>query len=189
MTDDVPARKEKLRIAIIAARKSLSGDDRRLAGEAIAAQGLAQWRGAATIAAYLSVRTEPPTGGLLDSLAANGTRLLLPVIEGASLDWAVYDGSRTMTAGPLGISEPIGARLGTDAVLEAEIVVVPAFAVDRAGHRLGRGRGYYDRGLVGVCAPIVAVLYDAELIEEVPAEPHDHLVDAVLQPAGFTSLS
>jgi 5-formyltetrahydrofolate cyclo-ligase len=189
VTDDVPARKAKQRVAIMTARKRMTGADRGLAGEAIATHGLAQWHGAGTIAAYLSVRTEPPTGALLDSLAANGTRLLLPVIDGAGLDWAVYDGSRTVTAGPLGISEPIGPRLGPDAVLEAEVVVVPAFAVDRSGHRLGRGRGYYDRTLVGVSAPIVAVLYDAELVEEVPYEPHDHRVDAVLRPAGFTSLS
>ena len=134
VTDDVPARKEELRAAIIGGPPSADArDDRALAGEAIAAHGLAQWRGAHTIAAYLSVRTEPPTDALLDGLAASGTRLLLPVIDGAGLDWAVYDGSRTMTAGPLGISEPIGPRLGADAVLEADVVVVPAFAVDRAG--------------------------------------------------------
>jgi 5-formyltetrahydrofolate cyclo-ligase len=189
VTDDVPAHKEKLRVAIIEARRSQTADDRRLAGEAIATHGLAQWRGAGTIAAYLSVRTEPPTVALLDAVAASGTRLLLPVIDGAGLDWAVYDGSRTVTAGPLGISEPIGPRLGQDAVLDAEIVVVPALAVDRRGHRLGRGRGYYDRTLVGVSAPIVAVLYDSELVDDVPYEPHDRLVDAVLRPVGFTSLS
>jgi 5-formyltetrahydrofolate cyclo-ligase len=189
VTDDVACAKEELRAAIIAARRTLTAEERALAGQAIAGHGLEQWRGTHTIAAYLSVRTEPPTEALLDGLAAGGTRLLLPVIDGAGLDWAVYNGSHTTTAGPLGISEPIGPRLGAEAVREADLVVVPAFAVDHAGHRLGRGRGYYDRSLLDVSAPIVAVLYDSELVDEVPTKPHDHSVDAVLQPAGFIRLS
>jgi 5-formyltetrahydrofolate cyclo-ligase len=189
VTDDVAAAKDQLRAAIIAARRSLTVDERLRAGKEIAAHGLEHWRGRHTIAAYLSVRTEPATEALLDGLAASGTRLLLPVIDGPVLDWSVYNGSHTMTAGPLGISEPIGPRLGTEAVLEADLVVVPAFAVDHAGHRLGRGRGYYDRSLLGVAAPIIAVLYNPELVDEVPYEAHDHSVDAVLRPAGFTSLS
>jgi 5-formyltetrahydrofolate cyclo-ligase len=188
VTDDVQARKDRLRVAILAARKQLSAGERGQAGAAIATHGLAKWRGSKTVAAYLSVRVEPPTQALLDALTAGGTQLLLPVIDGAVLNWAAYDGSRTMTPGPLGISEPIGARLGTDALLAADVVLVPALAVDRDGHRLGRGGGYYDRTLVGVSAPIVAVIYDAELIDEVASEPHDHPVDAVLRPSGFTSL-
>lgn len=189
VTDDVPARKEQVRAAILAARHKLSPDERARAGRNIAAHGLARWRGAGTVAAYLAVRGEPPTAGLLDGLVARGARVLLPVIDGAVLDWAVYDGTRTITAGPLGISEPIGARLGIDAILQADVVVVPALAVDSSGNRLGRGRGYYDRTLVGVAAPIVAVVYDDELIDEVPVDAHDRRVDAVVQPAGFISLS
>lgn len=189
MRDDVLAHKDRLRAAILAARRKMSALERARAGDAIATHGLGQWRGAHTVAAYLSVRTEPETEGLLDGLAASGTRLLLPVVDGAILNWAAYDGSRTMTAGPLGISEPIGPRLGADALLEADVVLVPSLAADHLGNRLGRGRGFYDRTLVEVAAPIVAVLYDTELIDFVPTEAHDHRVDAILQPAGFTSWS
>jgi 5-formyltetrahydrofolate cyclo-ligase len=188
VTDDVLARKDQLRVAILAARRQMSAGERGQAGAAIATHGLAKWRGSHTVAAYLSVRSEPPTQALIDALTAGGTRLLLPVIDGALLNWAAYDGSRTLTAGPKGISEPIGARLGVDAVLKADVVLVPALAVDRDGHRLGRGGGYYDRTLVRVSAPIVAVVYDVELIDEVASEPHDYPVDAVLRPSGFTSL-
>jgi 5-formyltetrahydrofolate cyclo-ligase len=189
VTDDVTARKEQLRASILAARGQRTAPERDRAGVAIAAHGLAEWPGAQTVAAYLSVRGEPPTATLLDGLASCGARVLLPVIEGAVLEWAVYEGARTITAGPLGISEPIGARLGVDAVLAADVVVVPALAVDRHGNRLGRGRGYYDRALVSVVAPIVAVVYDEELLDDVPIDAHDHPVDAVLRPAGFSSLS
>jgi 5-formyltetrahydrofolate cyclo-ligase len=189
VTDDIAARKEEVRASILAARGHRTAQERAQAGAAIAAHGLAQWNGATTVAAYLSVRGEPPTVAMLDGLAARGTRVLLPVIDGVGLEWALYEGARTITAGPLGISEPIGARLGVDAILQADVVVVPAFAVDLAGNRLGRGRGYYDRSLVGVAAPIIAVIYDEELLDEVPTEAHDHPVDAVLRPAGLTSLS
>jgi 5-formyltetrahydrofolate cyclo-ligase len=72
---------------------------------------------------------------------------------------------------------------------QAAIVVVPALSVDRRGNRLGRGRGYYDRALSDLAGSVVAVVYDDELIDEVPAEPHDRRVDAVLQPRGLTSSS
>jgi 5-formyltetrahydrofolate cyclo-ligase len=71
----------------------------------------------------------------------------------------------------------------------ASVVVVPALSVDRDGNRLGRGRGYYDRALSDIKAPVVAVVYDDELIDVVPAEPHDRRVDAVLRPRGLTSSS
>jgi 5-formyltetrahydrofolate cyclo-ligase len=189
VTADVRAAKAQLRAAALTARDSMTAEQRARAGDAIAAVGMAKWAGLSTVAAYLAIRGEPPTAQLLDGLASCGTRVLLPVIDGAVLDWAQYDGSRTITAGPLGISEPIGPRLGTDAILRAELVLTPALAADRKGNRLGRGRGYYDRSLVAVAAPIVAVIYDSEFIDDVPIEAHDRRVDGVLRPAGFTSLS
>jgi 5-formyltetrahydrofolate cyclo-ligase len=189
VTLDVAARKDELRGVMLAARQSLTAADRAGASEAIATHGLAQWSGTATVAAYFSVRGEPPTAALIGGLVAGGVRVLLPIIEGALLNWAEYEGARTITAGPLGISEPIGPRLGVDAILQADVVVVPALAVDGLGNRLGRGRGYYDRALVEVAAPIVAVVYDNELIDDVPVDDHDRRVDAVLRPAGFTRLS
>jgi 5-formyltetrahydrofolate cyclo-ligase len=70
-------------------------------------------------------------------------------------------------------------------------VIVPALAVGRDGHRLGRGAGCYDRALarVGPAVPTVALLYDSELLDTVPAEPHDQRVSAVAQPVrGITRL-
>ena len=58
--------------------------------------------------------------------------------------------------------------------------------MDRAGVRLGRGGGSYDRALARVRADleIVALLYDDEVVPALPREPHDHLVTAALTPAG-----
>jgi 5-formyltetrahydrofolate cyclo-ligase len=189
MTGDVTERKRQLRIAAVGARRLMADAARDRAGAAITDHGLERWLGVGTIAAFVSVDTEPPTRTLLDHLVGSGTRVLLPVIDAMALDWAAYTGPADLTAGPLGITEPTTPRLGADAVLAADIVLVPALAVDRSGNRLGRGRGFYDRALIDVAAPIVAVVYDDELLDVVPAEAHDHRVDAVLRPAGITAFS
>jgi 5-formyltetrahydrofolate cyclo-ligase len=136
------------------------------------------------VAAYVGVGTEPPTLRLLDALRASGVRVLLPVIEGTGLDWAVYDGRDTLADGPLGLAEPLGARLGAEGLLEADVVLVPALAVDPEGHRLGRGRGYYDRALQTVTAPVIAVVYDDDVVDAVAVESHDRDVDGWVTPSG-----
>jgi 5-formyltetrahydrofolate cyclo-ligase len=77
------------------------------------------------------------------------------------------------------------------AVARADAVLVPALAVDRAGNRLGRGGGSYDRALarVGPLIPLIALLYDDELVDRVPVEGHDLPVRAVVRPGhGITVL-
>ena len=73
----------------------------------------------------------------------------------------------------------------------ADVVLAPALAVDAAGNRLGRGGGSYDRALarVGPLIPLIALLYDDELLDRVPAAPHDTPVRAVVRPGpGITWL-
>jgi 5-formyltetrahydrofolate cyclo-ligase len=188
VTVEVRDTKQRLRTEVLAARQRLSATELAAAGASIATYGRQQWSGVATVAGYLALGTEPPTFPLLDALRAGGARILLPVITDTALDWAPYDGAAALAPGPLGIAEPTGARLGTDALTDAQVVLVPALAVDRDGNRLGRGRGYYDRALAPVTAPVVAVVFDAELLAAVPVEPHDRRVDAVLRPAGLTTL-
>jgi len=112
--------------------------------------------------------------------------VLLPVVpaEGADLAWAVDTGR--LAPGRFGLLEPVGPRLGPTAIGTADVVVLPALAVDRRGVRLGRGGGYYDRALQHVRpdAVLVAVVFDDELLDEIPAEPHDQLVTAVVTPSG-----
>jgi 5-formyltetrahydrofolate cyclo-ligase len=62
------------------------------------------------------------------------------------------------------------------------VVIVPALAVDPVGHRVGYGKGFYDRLLARICPPAfaIAVAYDFEVVPEVPADAHDHAVDMVI---------
>ena len=101
-----------------------------------------------------------------------------PLSDGPLVDGPLVDG-------PLGLREPAGPRLGPDAVADADVVLVPALAVDHAGTRLGRGGGYYDRALARVPAgvPVVALLHDGELVDALPADPWDRPVTAAVLPA------
>jgi 5-formyltetrahydrofolate cyclo-ligase len=107
------------------------------------------------------------------------------------LDWASYEGPESMVPGARGLLEPGEAPRGVEAVARADAVLVPALAVDRAGNRLGRGGGSFDRALarVGPLVPLIALLYDDELVDRLPAEAHDVPVRAVVRPAhGVTAL-
>jgi 5-formyltetrahydrofolate cyclo-ligase len=177
--------KQVQRAVATARRAARPVEDRVAAGTALARLGLAAWGRLGCLAAYVGVGTEPATLPLLDALRSVGVRVLLPVITGDALDWAAYEGSASLAEGPLGLAEPAGVRLGGTALLEAEVVLVPALAVDRRGHRLGRGRGYYDRALAAVTAPVVAVVYDDDVIDDVPVEDHDRDVDGRLTPSGY----
>ncbi|HYB46153.1 MAG TPA: 5-formyltetrahydrofolate cyclo-ligase, partial [Streptosporangiaceae bacterium] len=147
---------------------------------------------AGTVAAYYSVGTEPDTRALVYALWKRGTYVLLPLLcPDGDLDWASYEGPDSLVPGPHGLAEPAEPPRGADAVARADAVLAPALAVDQAGNRLGRGGGSYDRALarVGPLIPVIALLYDAELLGHVPAEPHDTPVRAAVRPAsGITWL-
>lgn len=136
-----------------------------------------------TVCAYWPVGSEPGSPELLDGLARRGCRVLLPVVD-VPLDWAQYTGQDSLHAGPLGLLEPAGPRLGSRAIACAALVLVPALAVDRNGIRLGRGGGHYDRTLPLATpgTPLVAIIRDEELVPSLPVEPHDVPVTAVLTP-------
>ncbi|HVW80808.1 MAG TPA: 5-formyltetrahydrofolate cyclo-ligase [Mycobacteriales bacterium] len=185
---DIAAAKNRLRAEVLSARAAMSEAELAAAGAALADRGLGHWHGVARVAAYLEFGTEPPTRPLLDALAAGGTEVVVPVVDGNDLDWVRYLPGGPMTRGRLGSAEPAGERLGRAALATADVVLVPALAVDLTGNRLGRGRGYYDRVLSSVAAPAVAVGYDGELVEQLPVEPHDRPVQGMLRPCGYLRL-
>lgn len=179
-------RKQQLRRLLLAARHAVPPEVQAAEAVALAA---AVGRFSGTVCAYHPIGSEPGSGVLLDGLLARGVRVLLPVVTGGALDWAVHTGS--LRPGPLGLLEPEGPLLGVHAIGEASVVLVPALAVDRHGVRLGRGGGHYDRSLplAGAGVPLVAVLRDDEFLPAVPAEPHDVPVTAALTPVnGLVSL-
>lgn len=186
--------KRALRQDLLQVRSTLTADDVAVAAERLSQHALAlpELAAATTVAAYVSVGAEPGTRALLDALRARGVRVLLPVLlPDNDLDWAVYGGTAALVPAGRGMREPAGPRLGPEAVLTADTVLLPGLAVDRLGLRLGRGGGSYDRVLArlataGAQPSLLVLLHEGELLDEVPAESHDRPVHAAVTPAGVT---
>lgn len=178
--------KDALRTRVRESRALRTADDLDAAGRALTRRVLAYVADAQVVALYLSMGDEPPTRDLADALRERGVTVLSPVMApGRTLDWAEYTGSDGLRAAAYGIAEPSGPRLGPDVLARAGAIVLPALAAGRDGGRLGRGAGYYDRALAyaGPEAVRIALVFDDELLADVPLEPHDRPVHAVVTPA------
>jgi 5-formyltetrahydrofolate cyclo-ligase len=191
---ELRSRKIALRRVVAGRRAEMAEAERTAAGRALrdAILALPEAQMAGTVAAYISIGTEPETRGLVYAFWKRGTYVLLPLLrDDYDLDWASYEGPDSLAAGPRGLLQPTEPGRGVAAITSADLVIVPALAVDRGGRRLGRGGGSYDRALarVGAAVPTVALIYDHELLDEVPAAPHDQRVSMVGQPQqGITRL-
>lgn len=145
-----------------------------------------------TVGAYVPTRTEPGTTDLLDALSTLEDRILLPITgKPGPLSWVEYTGVDALRPADHGLREPIGQVLTPETIRHAHTVFVPALAVDFRGTRLGRGAGYYDRtlGLTSPTARLVAIVRDSELVDQLPADPHDVPMGWALTPsAGLTRL-
>jgi 5-formyltetrahydrofolate cyclo-ligase len=147
-------------------------------------------RRAATVAAYVSIGTEPGTGPLLEELRALGRRVIVPVLlPDFDLDWGTWRGATALAPARMGLLEPVD-RLGLDAVATADVVLVPGLAVSASGDRLGQGGGCYDRALgrIPVGTPVVICLYDDEVGLDVPVDDHDRPVTAAVTPTRWIPL-
>jgi 5-formyltetrahydrofolate cyclo-ligase len=191
---ELRSRKIALRRVVAGRRAEMAEAERTAAGRALrdAILALPEAQMAGTVAAYISIGTEPETRGLVYAFWKRGTYVLLPLLrDDYDLDWASYEGPDSLAAGPRGLLQPTEPGRGVAAITSADLVIVPALAVDRGGRRLGRGGGSYDRALarVGAAVPTVALIYDHELLDEVPAAPHDQRVSMVGRPQqGITRL-
>ncbi|GAA2328635.1 5-formyltetrahydrofolate cyclo-ligase [Streptomyces cuspidosporus] len=185
------ASKAELRRRLMAVRARLTADDIADARASLACRALElpELAGAGTVAAYVSVGREPGTHDLREALRARGVRVLLPVLlEDNDLDWGRDEGPERLARAGRGLLEPEGPRLGPEAVTGADVVLLPGLAADRRGVRLGRGGGSYDRVLArleraGVHPALVVLLYDGEVLDEVPGEAHDRPVHAAVTPS------
>ena len=125
---------------------------------------------------YHSLPDELSTHRFLDKW--NGRkRFFLPRVNGVNLEILPYDESR-LELGAFHIEEPTGEN--TVSADEIELVIVPGVAYDRRGNRLGRGKGFYDRLLASTRATKVGVGYEFQMVDEIPAEPHDVKMDMVI---------
>jgi len=140
------------------------------------------------VALYAATPTEPQTAPLRRALRTHGIGIVLPLTRPDGLEWAWDTGAELVRTRRRGGAEPAGPTLGPRGLLTADVVLVPALAVDTLGTRLGQGGGYYDLALPGLDpgVPVFAVVHEEEVldaaVEPLPSEPHDIAVDGALTP-------
>lgn len=181
--------KTELRSEILLARRSMPAQLHDAEARALCAYLPGLVRAGQTVCAYVPVGAEPGSLELIDSQTRLGVRVLLPValhdVAGIPLPlrWGEYHPGSLVEA-RFGLREPPPPWLPAEELATASVVVVPALAVDRTGVRLGRGAGFYDRTL-SMAHPtvrLVAVVRDDELVDRLPAEPHDVRMTHALTP-------
>lgn len=156
----------------------LADEEKLSAAEAVFSrlENSAAFQLAEKILIYHSLPDELDTRRFLDKWK-NRKKFFLPRVNGVNLEILPYEESR-LEIGSFHIEEPSGDELHP--VEEIEVIIVPGVAFDRKGHRLGRGKGYYDRLLQTAAATKIGVGYEFQLVEEIPVEPHDVRMDIII---------
>ena len=176
--------KAEMRRRALAARAAVAEPARRHLADAIAREGLhlAARHKAGVVSGFWPIRGEPDCRPLLEVASAAGLGTALPVVAPGqrALDFRAWRPGDPLETGRFGLSEPPASA----PVVLPDLVFVPCAAFDRAGHRLGYGRGHYDAtlGFLRATKPVVAVAlaFSVQEVAAVPREAHDEPVDLVL---------
>lgn len=193
MDSDASNQKRALRAELRERRRNMTALERTNATAGITRNlvDLATDLSARSCSCYLSTTTEPNTRPFVNWAQDNGIRVLLPISrQDGLLDWTIGDGE-SERENMFGLPEAVGEVLGPIAINDVDLIIVPAAAVDKTGMRMGWGRGYFDKtlGSMEKCPPVYAVLFDGELVDEVPRERHDQPVDGAVTPTRIIDFS
>lgn len=188
---DVASRKAALRTEALARRAALDDPARTQAAERLAnsIDALAIAPGA-VVSGFVPVRGEIDPMPLLAALSARGHPLALPVVMGPTeLVFRRWRPGEALQAAGFGLFHP-PAEAGP---IDPDVLLVPLAAFDRRGHRIGYGRGYYDRALARLDAAgrrrAIGVAFAVQEVPAVPDEPHDRRLDALLTDDGLRPTS
>ena len=137
---------------------------------------------ARTVLLYYSLPDEVNTHSLIEQLAKEGKRVLLPVvIDSENMVLRGYTDSQDLKEGALHIMEPIGKEFPEQAYSQIDVAVIPGMSFDQQGNRLGRGKGYYDRFLEQVPSIYkIGMCFDFQKVELVPTKHRDIRMDEVI---------
>jgi len=172
-----------------AVRETMARDDRRLsvarreeAGRAVAAAlaALAPFAGASVVGAYLALPDEVPAAPALAGCYARGQRVCVPAFDERQDTYGLVrlEPETETAAGKYGVAEP--TRREWVAIDAVDAILVPGLAFDEKGARLGRGAGHYDRMLAHARAYKVGVTFECRIVTQLPVDPHDVPVDAIV---------
>ncbi len=185
MSAEIPSHRLKrakraLRREILGRRDALAPSERAERSARIRDRLLAlpELERASMVMAFWSFGSEVDTGPILAGLEERAVGVALPRIEGDDLVALRYRRGDPLVGTAFGAREP--ARGTALAPSDLDVVVVPGVAFDRMGHRIGYGRGFYDRFLRSTPAFRVAVAFDLQVVDRVPHGRADVPVDAVV---------
>jgi 5-formyltetrahydrofolate cyclo-ligase len=147
---------------------------------------LPEYEKAGTVMFYVDVRDEVRTRQALPEALASGKRIVVPYCLDGELELFWLENMEELELGMYRILEPkvelrdVAAKRLTPTDLD--LVMVPGVAFDRNGGRTGHGKGYYDKLLQHARkdAPLIALSFECQLFEEIPAESHDIFMDKVV---------
>ena len=179
--------KATVRHGILAARDAIARDERLVKSSAIGLKLVeqAEYIGSGTILFYLNFRSEAATRTIIDAALTAGKKVLLPKVDRKAHRlrlFEVKDLGADLEAGYMGIYEPMESVARPASPEEADLVIMPGVGFDTSGRRLGYGGGYYDR-LIETLRPdakLIALAFDAQVVDEIPAEEHDKKVDKII---------
>lgn len=175
--------------------KKIAATDEKRSLDLRLAEGLAEFLREhpeiTTVLSYAPLFWEPGDRTFLQTVWDAGCTLALPRIQGKEIRFYTVTCEADLTEGPYHIMEPDISCLPGDRTLQPEstVILVPALAFTRDGRRLGKGGGYYDRFLSGVSdIQTVGIAYEFQIVSDLPQEPHDRRVSAILTPKrGYAS--
>jgi len=179
--------KVRLRSALRAAERTLSAGYRRHTDRSIAERLMAmpEYQSAEAVFCFVGTRGEVDTRPILEDAIRRGKTLCVPLCTGDGImELRQITSLDQLSPGAYGIPEPSPAApaVGPD---EVDFAVIPCVSCDREGRRLGRGGGYYDRFLSGYRSTAVLVCREELLRDEIPMEPHDHVIHWVITERGL----
>ncbi|MEX1212675.1 MAG: 5-formyltetrahydrofolate cyclo-ligase [Balneolaceae bacterium] len=172
--------KAQLRNRLLVWRKGLSGDDHSVWSREITRKILSWsvYQNATTIHCFRSMaRTgEVETGPLIEQMLRDGKRVVVPRTGAKGMASVRIENDTVFERHALGMEEPTTGEVIPDG--EIDLVLVPLLAADRTGHRLGYGKGMYDRFLSGLSSVNAGLLFAPQLQDQpLPADPHDVPLD------------
>lgn len=173
--------KQRMRELLVQKRRMLAAEERVSLSESILSQleKMTVFREAKTVLLYYPKNNEVDVLPLFRRYKRDKT-LLLPVTHRDRMTAHPYEGNDKMHRGKFGIPEPTTPEFQG----KIDVIIVPAVAFDRAGNRLGRGGGYYDRFLKKQPhATLIGVGYDFQLVDEIPVRKHDQKVHRIILPS------
>lgn len=132
------------------------------------------------ICIYNSLKQEVDTKNIIDYCLSNGYKVFLPVSKEEEMVLVQIDKSTVYKQGKFGILEPMGRECQEN----IDLCIIPLLGYDLKKHRLGKGKGYYDRFLKDNNCTKIALAYSCQELDLVESMPHDILMDYIVNENG-----